>query len=207
MRESKLRQVYAAKTLAEQEAAYDAWAAGYERELAAMGYRNPAMVAAVFTRFVPADTAPILDAGCGGGVQAEALAAIGYGPITGVDLSEGMLSVARAKGIYAALHRLALGAEIALRGAPFGAILSTGAITPNHAPPESLDGLLRLLRPGGRIVFTLRDDPGQDPAYPAAVARLTAAGAWRPVFESERYAVMPYGEPEVTGRVHVYERA
>ncbi len=61
MSESKVQQVYAAANMAEQEKAYDDWAANYEPELCAMGYRMPLMIAAVFTRFVPEGTAPILD--------------------------------------------------------------------------------------------------------------------------------------------------
>lgn len=58
----------------------------------------------------------------------------------------------------------------------------------------------------GRLVFSLRDDAEQDPAYPAALERLTIAGRWRPVFTTASFRSMPYGEPEITRRVHVYER-
>ncbi len=112
MSNSMVDRVYGAKTQDEQEAAYDEWSAQYERDLCAMGYRLPAVAAAVFARYVPADAAPILDAGCGGGLQTEPLATLGYGSITGIDLSEGMLSVARGKGIYAELHRMALGGRL-----------------------------------------------------------------------------------------------
>jgi SAM-dependent methyltransferase len=196
---------YAAGSLVEQEKAYDAWAARYEPDLFGMGYRIPAVLAGVFARFVPADAAPILDAGCGGGVQAEALALLGYGPITGIDLSEGMLGVARAKGVYANLRRMMLGEPLDFPDDNFAAVLSTGTITPRHAPPHSLDELIRVARPGAPIVFSLRDDPAQEPDYPAAVARLEAEGRWRPLFSTPSFRSMPYGEPEITHRIHVFE--
>ena len=196
---------YAAETPAQQEAAYDDWAGSYEPELCAMGYRLPAVAAAVFTRFVPPGTAPLLDAGCGGGIQAEALALLGYGPFTGIDFSTGMLAVARAKGLYAALHRMTLGERLGFDDDAFAATLSIGVITPKHAPPGSFDELLRVTRPGGRVVFSLRDDPAQDPAYPAAVRAHAEAGRWREVFSTEGFRSMPYGEPEVSHRIHVYE--
>lgn len=198
---------YAAETPAQQRAAYDSWAASYEPELCAMGYRLPAMAAAVFTRFVPAGTAPILDAGCGGGIQAEALALLGYGPFTGIDFSAGMLEIARAKGLYGALRRMTLGEPLDFADDAFAATLSIGTITPKHAPPESFQELLRVTRPGGQIVFSLRDDPAQDPAYPAAVRAHSEAGAWRRVFSTDSVHSMPYGEPDVRHRVHVYEVA
>lgn len=207
MSNSMIDRVYGAKSQDDQEAAYDEWSARYERDLCAMGYRLPAVAAAVFAGHVPGDAGPILDAGCGGGLQAEPLSALGYGPIVGIDLSEGMLSVARSKGIYAELYRMALGGRLDFPDDCFAAVFSTGAITPGHAPPESFDDLIRVTRPGGRLVFSLRVDAGQDPAYAAACDRLAAAGRWRHVFSTAEFLAMPYGEPDVRSRVHVYEVA
>lgn len=202
---SEVSKSYGAKSPEEQQAVYDDWAGRYEADLCAMGYRIPAMAAALFTRHVPGHAAPILDAGCGGGIQAEPLDAVGYGPITGIDLSEGMLGIARAKGIYAELRRMTLGERLDFPDGRFEASLCIGAITPGHAPPDSLDELIRVTAPGGRIVFSLRDDPGQDPAYPAAVERLVEAGRWMPVAATGSFASMPYGEPDITHRLLVYE--
>ena len=68
---------YYAETPEEARTAYDDWAEKYETDLCAMGYRIPAMIASVFTRYVSADAGPVLDAGCGGGIQAEPLAELG----------------------------------------------------------------------------------------------------------------------------------
>ncbi|MEM7506967.1 MAG: hypothetical protein AAF415_09470 [Pseudomonadota bacterium] len=87
-----------------------------------------------------------------------------------------------------------------------GAVLCIGTITPNHAPPESLDGLLRAASPGAPIVFSLRDDAAQEPAYPDRVAALTTAGAWRELWTSPSLQSMPYGAGEVTHRIHVYRK-
>ena len=55
----------------EQEAAYDAWAQDYERDLWAQGYAIPGHIAALFARFVDLKDGPFLDAGCGTGLQME----------------------------------------------------------------------------------------------------------------------------------------
>lgn len=204
MADTKVSASYAATSVAEQQAAYDSWADEYERDLCGMGYRIPAVMAAVFTRFVPADTGPILDAGCGAGIQAEPLAMIGYQPITGIDLSDGMLQVARGKGIYADLRQMTLGERLDFPDDHFGAVLSSGTITPKHAPAHSFAELIRVARRGAPIVFSLRDDPAQDPEYPAMLARLKREGAWSPLFRTASFKSMPYGEPDVTHSVHVY---
>ena len=90
------------------------------------------------------------------------------------------------------------------RRARIAAVLSCGCITPGHAPAHSFDELIRVCRPGGLIVFSLRDDPAQDPAYPAALERLASIGAWEPVFVTSSFQSLPYGEPEITHRIHVY---
>lgn len=205
MSEHSVGKSYDVKTVDEAEAAYDNWAQNYEPDLCRSGYRIPGHIATVFTRFVPLGTAPILDAGCGGGIQAEALALAGYRSITGIDLSEGMMAVARSKGIYDDLRRMVMGERLDLPDNHFAAVISSGCITPGHAPAHSFDELVRVCRPGGTIVFSQRDDPAQDPAYPAALQRLEEDGAWSPVFASESFQSLPYGEPEITHRIHVYQ--
>lgn len=195
---------YHATSVEEQRQAYDNWAAQYEPDLCAMGYRIPAMIAAVFTRYVPADTVPILDAGCGGGIQAEALAMLGYGSIVGIDLSEGMLAIAASKDIYTELHQATLGETLDFPANHFGAIISSGTITPKHAPPHSFAELIRVARPGAPVVFSMRDDAMQEPAYPAMLANLESGGQWERLFHGSSFQSMPYGEPEITHRIHVY---
>ncbi len=195
---------YAANTLGEQQDAYDDWAEKYEQDLCAMGHRNPAVVPTLFSHYVPRDVAPILDAGCGGGIQAEPLALLGYGPITGIDFSEGMLDMARRKGFYAELRQMTMGEHLDFPDDRFAAILSCGCLTPKHAPAHSFDELVRVGRPGAHIVFSLRDDPAQEPEYPATVERLATDGLWTEVFTTQSFQSMPYGEPEITHRVHAY---
>lgn len=207
MTENRVLKSYKATGAKDPQANYDEWAQQYEQDLCAMGYRLPAAAAAAFARFVPLDTSPILDAGCGGGLQAEPLAMLGYGPLIGMDLSEGMLAVARQKGIYDELHQGALGPRLDLPDNSMGAVLCIGTITPNHAPPESLDGLVRVARPGAPIIFSLRDDCDQEPAYPNRLAALSAADKWVEVWSSPSLQSMPYGAEAVTHRIHVFRKA
>lgn len=206
MSDNKVLKSYADVSSDDQQAAYDDWADRYEQDLCAMGYRLPALAAGVFTRYVSPDAGPILDAGCGGGLQAEPLAQLGFGPLIGLDLSMGMLEVARRKGIYNELLQGALGRELPLPDGHVQAVLCIGTITPNHAPPDSFDGLLRVAAPDAPIVFSLRDDSAQDPAYPERVAYLVDIGAWKEVWSSESIQSMPYGAEEITHRVHVYRK-
>ena len=204
MNDSKVQQVYAAQTLQQQEQAYDDWALQYEQDLCAMGYRGPAVAAAVFAHHLPKSTMPILDAGCGGGLQAEPLAAMGYQGITGIDLSNGMLQIAASKGIYAELKQQTLGEKLDFVDNHFAAVLSCGAITPGHAPAHSFEELVRVTQSGGLIISSLRDDPGQLPEYPDTLKRLEQEGLWELIDKSASFQTMPYGEPKISHAIYVY---
>ncbi len=205
-KKTKVGDSYAANSSDEQQATYDIWAADYEKDLCEMGYRVPAVAAAVFSRFVPLDADPILDAGCGGGIQTEALVLSGYGPFVGIDFSQGMLGVAREKNLYSDLRQMEMGKPLDFTDESFAAILSIGTITPRHAPPNSFDELLRIAKKDAPMVFSLRDDPEQEAEYPLAVEQHSNAGNWQHIFSTDSFYSMPYGEPSVTHRVHVYKK-
>ena len=141
---TKVSDVYAATSVEQQEKNYDEWATEYEKDLCAMGYRMPMMIASVFVRFVEAGTGPILDVGCGGGIQAEPLHALGYTPLVGMDLSQGMLNFAAEKNLYDELVRAKLGDPLEFPDNHFSAILSSGTFTSGHAPAESFRELVRI---------------------------------------------------------------
>lgn len=202
---SQIQSVYAAISVEAQEAAYDAWALEYERDLWAAGYTIPGQVATLFARFVDPSDGPFLDAGCGTGMQLEPLMAAGYQGFTGLDLSAGMLEVAEAKGGYDRLVQGTLGERLPFDDDTFAATLTCGTITQGHAPPESFRDLIRVTRPGGLIIFTLRCDDGIDPAYNAILRTLENENRWMPIFEGTPKATMPFSEPEVRHKSWVFE--
>lgn len=148
--------VYAAQSPEEVAAGYDAWSATYDADMARNGYRHPAIALALLARHAPRGTGPVLDAACGTGWLGEWLGILGYGPVEGLDLSSGMLAQARAKGGYAAFHQLALGRPLPFADASYGAIISTGVFTTGHVGAEALPELVRILRPGGVLVTTVK---------------------------------------------------
>ena len=201
----QVERVYAARTTKESEDAYDDWAAAYESDIFSYGSRFPFVAASVFTRFVKPGEGPILDAGCGTGLQIEPIALAGYDHIVGIDLSEGMLAVARRKGFYSELRKMTLGERLNFDDNAFANTITTGTITPGHAPPHAFEELIRVTRPSGRIIVSLRTDDDVDPAYPEALVNYETSQLWKRVFESEEFAAMPFGEPEVRTTVFVFE--
>lgn len=148
--------VYDAKAPEEVAALYDGWADSYDEEMARAGYRHPTIGLALLARHLPAGGGPVLDAGCGTGTLGHWLGILGLGPVTGLDLSEGMLARAGGKGGYASLHRLALGGPLPFADGAFGGVISTGVFTTGHVGAEGLPELIRVTRKGGALVLTVK---------------------------------------------------
>ncbi|MCB1472142.1 MAG: class I SAM-dependent methyltransferase [Rhodobiaceae bacterium] len=204
-KEEILSHVYAAETAAEQKQAYDAWASTYERDIMASGIRLPFHAAATFIAHVRPGTGPILDAGCGTGMQSEALALLGYGPLHGFDLSDGMLAVARAKGLYETLVSATLGEPLPLPDGAYAATYCIGVLTPGHAPANAIDELVRVTARDGLLVLSLRHDEGVSP-YLATLEAHRAAGRIAHVFSTPEFVSIPISAPQVRHAIHVWRR-
>lgn len=190
--EGALGAVYAAKSAVEVAAAYDAWAADYDAEMARAGYRHPPIGLALLARHLPRGAAPLLDAGVGTGLAGAWYGIMGYPQVWGVDISEGMLAVARRKGGYAHLSRAVLGERLAFADGQFAGVISTGVFTTGHVGAEALPELVRITAKGGVIVLTVKGTLW-DGGFAAALRALPVE-----VLEvTEPYLSMP-GDPATT---------
>ena len=173
---------------------YDDWARNYDEDLASSGNPYIAVMAGMVGRHVPDKAATILDGGCGTGNMAQILQVIGYSNIVGLDASAGMLQAAEAKGCYAELHQMLLGAEIDLPAASFDAVTAAGVLTHGHAPPESIDGLLEIAKPGAPIIFSISQVAVEEGGFGDKMAQLEQEGAWSLVEQSEPFRTYPFLE-------------
>lgn len=148
--------VYAARSPDEVAAAYDAWAEGYDDEMAKAGYRHPSIGLALLARYLSSGAAPLLDAGVGTGLAGPWFGIMGWPEVWGIDISEGMLAVAARKGAYARLSRAVLGQPLAFQDGFFAGVISTGVFTTGHVGAEALPELVRITAPGGVIVLTVK---------------------------------------------------
>lgn len=200
-----LGDVYAAKKPEEVAALYDRWAETYDAEMAAAGYRHPSVCLALLARHLPAGSAPLLDAGVGTGLIGEWLGIMGYPEVEGLDISEGMLAQAARKGCYARLHRLSLGGPLPFAGASFAGIVSAGVFTSGHVGAEGLDELIRICRPGGVIVLTVKNTLWEG-GFAARIAELETAGVVSRLEETQPYVSMPGEAGTVPSRGLVLEK-
>jgi predicted TPR repeat methyltransferase len=185
--------VYAAKGPADIARLYDAWAGSYDADMAKAGYRHPAIATALLARHLARGAAPVLDAGAGTGLVGEWLGILGYPEVEALDISEGMLAVARAKGVYRALHVGVLGGDLPFPEGHFAGLVCAGVLTTGHVGAEALPGLLAVTRPGGVLVLTVKETLWTG-SFAAAVE---AAPGARLIEATEPYISMP-GETGAT---------
>ncbi|MDH3692457.1 MAG: class I SAM-dependent methyltransferase [Gammaproteobacteria bacterium] len=199
-----LDKVYSATSNQELEAGYDEWARHYDEDLQRFGYRIPAVIAGLSGRYVNRDAHPLLDAGCGTGLMGEALYLLGYRSLIGIDMSQGMLDVARTKDIYLELHHMTLGERLDFGDNTFVTTFAVGVITIGHAPAHSFDELIRITRPDGYLLFSIRVDREPESGYFAKLDALENDGKWQQVEMTKPFQSMPLAEPEVLHQVCVY---
>jgi SAM-dependent methyltransferase len=203
--QTALEQVYAATTRQELADAYAAWAASYDRETAELGYCLPFLIPGWLARHLPAGAGPVLDAGCGTGLTGPCLKALGYDRVEGLDMSPDMLAVAASRNAYAGLTRGILGEPLPWADGHFAAFVSAGVFTAGHAPASGLHELVRITRPGGFAVFTVRDVLLDRAGFRAMFDELNTAGRWRAIEESPPYRAFAIAEPEVLVQTFVFE--
>ncbi len=157
---------------------YRDWAENYNVDTASSDYTGPRIASKLFDTHAPDKAIRILDAGCGTGFVGIELATLDYPAIDGFDLSEPMAQQAEETGAYATV----LGGIDMMKAnehyaaARYDAVLSVGVFTLGHVPPQAMQVLLVLLRPGGMLLVSTRTHYYDDTNFQQVIDRLVADG-------------------------------
>lgn len=203
--EKRVQWIYSSSNNKELQERYDQWAADYDKDLKdEFGWIGPESTVEFFSKYVPCE-AKVLDAGAGTGLVGMVLNKKGYGNITAMDMSNGMLDQARGKKVYNDYKLGILGETLDFESNSFGGIISVGVFTLGHAPASGFEELVRLAKPGAHIVFTLRPDVYEEKGFREKFLELEEAKLWEKVEVSEPFKTLPVGEPEVMMQVWVFK--
>lgn len=179
---------------------YDQWAQSYDDDLTSWSYQAPALVAeTVVTRHSAAGSA--LDVGCGTGLVGRALRARGFaGQILGLDISPASLEIARRSGAYDSLQPADLQQRLAVEDDSVDVVVCVGVMTYLPDVEAVWREFARVVRPGGLVVVTQREDLWQPRSCQAVVDRLQNEGVWTPLEITGPAPYLPEGyggTPEV----------
>lgn len=207
-REHLWKLAYAARTKDDLRSLYREWADSYDEDHAAVGFAGHESVAEVLARHTAfRRVAPVLDAGAGTGAAGVALARRGFRNLTAIDLSTAMLEKAAEKGVYVRLDEADLGLPLdQLPCNSFDAAVMVGVFSYGQAPAHTLDEIVRVVRPGGVIAFTLRLDFFEADAMRvrSKMEELDRAQHWKLVELTEPDQYLPLQDPDAMFRVWCY---
>jgi len=143
------------------ERTFDSFASSFESKLEHLSYRAPALVAAMLDNsdLEQVKQLDVLDAGCGTGLCGPLL--VPYARrLVGVDLSEGMLALAKAKHVYDALIQRELTDHLRDHPAAFDVIVSVDTLVYFGDLGSVIAAAAGALRPNGLFIFTLEHAVG-----------------------------------------------
>ena len=173
----------------------------YDETFEQWGYVGPQTAAAILRNYVPKESR-ILDAACGSGLTGTALRDLGYEQIVGIDISAGLLSLARRTGAYTQVERVDMQAfPLPFEDGEFDAVTFIGALT-YFETTQILRELCRIVRSGGYVVFSQRDDIMRDQHYDEQLRELERDGLWMRTFGTEPMPYLPR-HPEYGTRIQV----
>ena len=107
-----------------------------------------------------------MDFGCGTGLMGIELKKVGYKNIYGIDGSAEMLAIADTKGVYKWTWEVLVGVtelplgdlyKEDLPGSGFDAVFCSACLIKGHLPNVAFEEMLKCLRPGGHMIFSIRD--------------------------------------------------
>lgn len=138
---------------------FDLFAEEFDRKLAELDYRAPSLLAGLLAEEERRSGLDVLDAGCGTGLCAASLRPYAR-RLVGVDLSDGMLDRARARGLYDELQAAELVGFLAERPGAFDLVVAADVFCYFGVLDDAFAAARAALRPGGRLAFTVEElDP------------------------------------------------
>lgn len=176
--------------IAEVEKEYDTLAQVYEDKVLNWQYACHQVAAERMAKFVAVE-GKILDLGCGTGLAGEALREQGYQTIIGIDISQKSLDIARDKNIYTALYKADIQQELPFQDHEFDGIISTAVLT-NMETSNVLYKFCRVVKPGGYLVFTNREDIHYQKKFDVTLQQMESEGILKPAYLSPPQPYLPH---------------
>eukprot|EP00088_Acartia_fossae_P003465 TRINITY_DN11464_c0_g1_i10.p1 TRINITY_DN11464_c0_g1~~TRINITY_DN11464_c0_g1_i10.p1 ORF type:complete len:458 (-),score=145.02 TRINITY_DN11464_c0_g1_i10:683-2056(-) len=139
---------------------YDEWSSKYEEDLVLVGnYSGHTKCVEAFMELGLNRSVSILDLACGTGLLGEEIVKYGYVNIDGLDASLQMLGQARGKNVFkehilAVVHGVG---SLPIVDDAYDVIMSSNGFAPGQIYPEALDEIVRILKPGGYLLLTMRE--------------------------------------------------
>ena len=174
----------------------------YDETFNDWGYVAPDTAAELMKKYLPDEESKILDVACGSGLTGIALNKLGYQQIDGIDIAGELLKIAEKSNVYQKLNRVDMQQlPLPFQDGEYDAVNFIGALT-YFETTDILKDLCRIVRGGGYIVFTQRDDIMKSQNYGELLDVIEQQGLWKKVHSTNRSRI--YQTTQNTARISKY---
>ena len=136
---------------------YKEWASAYDYDNDhLLGTVSQPLSVQIFQEYMKDKSVRIIDVGCGTGLVGVELEKSGFTNFDGIDISQEMIDIAKQRG-YSKLFIGSLNSSLPFENNEYGAALCVGVFTHGHVGSDRLDELVRIVKPGGIICFTINE--------------------------------------------------
>jgi len=136
---------------------YKEWASAYDYDNDhLLGTVSQPLSVQIFQEYMKDKSVRIIDVGCGTGLVAVELENSGFTNFDGIDISQEMIDIAKQRG-YSKLFIGSLNESLPFESNEYDAAFCVGVFTHGHVGSDRLDELVRIVKPGGIICFTINE--------------------------------------------------
>lgn len=173
---------------------YDNWAGTYETTLTNWDYQAPSDAAQILSEHISQGD-KVLDVGCGIGMVGKAISERQACKITGIDISASSLELAEKQGVYDSVQRHDLQTlPLPASENDYAAAICVGVLTYIEDEAGLFADMCRVVRPGGHILFTQRDDRWSEKGFAALIEDLEKQGLWNVLMVSKPKPYLPQND-------------
>ena len=158
---------------------YQKWASLYDKDNDdLLGTVSQPIAVQIFQEYVKDKKLKIVDVGCGTGLVGQELEKSGFINFDGIDISQEMIDIAYSRG-YKTLFLGNLNESLPFQSKSYDAALCVGVFTHGHVGSERLSELVRIVKSGGIICFTVNEGVYDSYGFDSKIKNLESINIWK----------------------------
>ena len=158
---------------------YKEWAPAYDHDNDnLLGTVSQPLSVQIFQEYIKDKSLRIIDVGCGTGLVGVELEKGGFSNFDGIDISQEMIDIAKQRG-YSKLFIGSLNDSLPCENNEYDAALCVGVFTHSHVGSDRLNELIRIVKSGGIICFTVNEGVYDSYGFDSKIKNLESTNIWK----------------------------